>query len=1337
MAAFWVVNRQSQKYIDSLFSLDYDSQMTEEYFAKYIGIEVKQFRDKLIQHIKNVKKSVAERRHIRPVNDQVPFAEVQLTAQHNVLANEQQHTEQSEPIYDTYLLEKVDSNTTPDSTNMSHRGGEIDQDAEQYQVKSPLLNAELFKTKEMIEKETYNELSHRFLLLEKHCISLELEIQQKDASFQSNKPGKNQDAPEFREFFEINDLKAQLQAKTTLICNLKNQIKSVKEASNEAKVKNDIDVIETINIELEHSVAKLLAANEQLHKENEHLKQTYKELYDSIKKTRVQNKDNSDSLISQINQKSVENADLKAQIQEKVFANAALKNELRKLKGNIVDSKFAKASILGKPPLQPSRNHLVVRQPNAFTSERPRMSRPRFASQVDEKNDLSKTVTPHYLPKVRESAAAKPHQVNAPNYSRNSHKESYGSNDMVHAYFLEDARKMTQDKTRIPNHRDMASTRAHCTPNACTPKPRNIYRSSPVSKCSGGMSNGEPLVDHSRNSSFFLDSKQFVCSICHKYIFNTNHDDCITKILNKVNSRAKVQSLKIRNNNPVEPKNHTHKPGRQIGIGQRFSLNKSSAVHEKPHTPRSCLRWKPTGRIFKTVSLRWIPTGKMFTDSTTKIDSKLPNGSNDDITNLYECNQTLYFSAGTSNSSAGTSVNPVKERLRVYDSNVEYLRANLDIKGMSNSRRTSLSNIDYMLYPSLLRTVTDWKGKPSLRSTERSLLHDNIVPKPDLALELGKSISLTEAEEEAVAREVHATHARIVSESEPEPTQRRQSGIAFRDSFIVSKKRSSDSSKKLKGIQTLTPAEQEVADIMKALKESKKMSKRQPGTRGSNEGTGNILGVPDESIVVSRASSEGTGSKPGVPDEEKLILEWEADVDSEHFDRDDNAGDDNEETKPDPEEIYKTFAFVDAPGYISSDYGQISVSPTPYVLPSKKDYEILAVDPVGSPSSTTIDQDEQSTSTSPTNQEIQSQVTHQGPVPQFMAPVRISSGPEPIMMTPGQLISGLAPSPVPATTYIPPTDKDLEILFQPMFNEYFDQSTDGEPVPTATVVNAPIVSTNTSVSTTIAQDAPSTSHSLSSSQVHPPVFPQGVAARPTIEDTSITQADLHPSVNPVAGEPSSAQSTLGDVSLAEPNQVTQPPDHLRRWTKDHPLDNIVGNPSRPVSTRKQLASDAFVVLFHTELRSLLHDNIVPKPDLALELGKSISLTEAEEEAVAREVHATHARIVSESEPEPTQRRQSGIAFRDSFIVSKKRSSDSSKKLKGIQTLTPAEQEAADIMKALKESKKMSKRQPGTGGSNEGTGNILGVPDESTVISRASSEGTGSKPGVPDEEKLIL
>ncbi|GJW53181.1 hypothetical protein Tco_0097266 [Tanacetum coccineum] len=94
------------------------------------------------------------------------------------------------------------------------------------------------------------------------------------------------------------------------------------------------------------------------------------------------------------------------------------------------------------------------------------------------------------------------------------------------------------------------------------------------------------------------------------------------------------------------------------------------------------------------------------------------------------------------------------------------------------------------------------------------------------------------------------------------------------------------------------------------------------------------------------------------------------------------------------------------------------------------------------------------------------------------------------------------------------------------------------------------------------------------------------------------------------------------------------------------------------------------------------DNIVPKPDIALELGKSISLTEAEEEAAARQVHATHARIVSESVPEPARRRRSDIAI-----------SETTQKLKGIQTLSPAEQEAADIMKALKDSRRMLGRQP--------------------------------------------
>ncbi|GJV24277.1 hypothetical protein Tco_1376972 [Tanacetum coccineum] len=561
--------------------LDYDSEMTEKLFAEYTGI----------QYDRRMKERHMQSRESKVVSSKALDASL-VVIECSGTKSYEHITSSSLGTYITHVVDadirpvndqvpsaEVDSNTTPDSKNICHRGGEIDQDAEHNQVKSPLLKTEFLKTNDMVEKEVYNELLNRFLQLEKHCISLEISMRQKEESFQSNKPCKNQESPEFREFFENNDLKAQLQGKTTLICNLKNQIKSVKEASNEPKVKHDIDVLKTINIKLESSVAKLLAENEKINKENEHLTQTYKDLYDSIKMTRIQTKDHNDSLIAQVNSKTVKNADLKAQIQEKVFVNVALKNELRKLKGNSVDTKFTKPSILGKPVLQPHINQSVVRQPNAFKSERPKFSKPRFASQVDVINVLSKPVTPHYFPKVREDVLAKPYYVIALGSSRNSQEEPYGSSVMAHNHYLEEVRKKTQERNRNSRPSVMHTTSLQNTANGSKPNPRSnnqISRSLPISKSSYGMSN-----------------------------------DCYRT---------------------------------------RFSPNKSSVVHEKPNTPRSCLRWKPTGRIFKIDGLRWIPTRKMFTDNTTKVDSEPPNGSNDDITNPYECDQNLNVSAEMSSS---------------------------------------------------------------------------------------------------------------------------------------------------------------------------------------------------------------------------------------------------------------------------------------------------------------------------------------------------------------------------------------------------------------------------------------------------------------------------------------------------------------------------------------------------------------------------------------------------------------------------------------------------------------------------------------------------------------
>ncbi|GJS43207.1 hypothetical protein Tco_0568250 [Tanacetum coccineum] len=399
--------------------------------------------------------------------------------------------------------------------------------------------------------------------------------------------------------------------------------------SNEAKVKHDIDVIETINIELEHKVAKLL-------KENETLKRHYKEMFDSIKTTRAKNIEHTTSLIAN-------NDKFKAQLQEKGFAIAALKNELRKLTGNSVNTKFAKSSILGKPALQPRRNQSVVRQPTAFKSERPRISKQRFASQVDVNNDLSKPVTTHYLPKERESAVAKPHHMIAPGSSR------YSSNDMVHNHYLEEAKKKTQESSRNSEPSVMPSARSQSTANGSKPKPRinnQKSRNWPASKSSCVTTKTVPIAEHSRNSRSFSDSKHFVCSTCQKCVFNANHDSCVTKFLNEVNSRAKVPSNKTTKRYiPVEQTSFAKKPERQIPKRHRSSIKKTSVVHEKTMTPRSCRRWKPTGKLFKTVGLKWIPTGKIFTSSTTKVDSDPTNGSDADITNQYECKQTLDVSA--------------------------------------------------------------------------------------------------------------------------------------------------------------------------------------------------------------------------------------------------------------------------------------------------------------------------------------------------------------------------------------------------------------------------------------------------------------------------------------------------------------------------------------------------------------------------------------------------------------------------------------------------------------------------------------------------------------------
>ncbi|GKD87988.1 hypothetical protein Tco_1359142 [Tanacetum coccineum] len=188
----------------------------------------------------------------------------------------------------------------------------------------------------------------------------------------------------------------------------------------------------------------------------------YKEMFDSIKTIRAKEHRTPQTSLIANNDKF-----FKAQLQEKGFAIAALKNELRKLTGNSVNTKFAKSSILGKPALQPRRNQSVVRQPTAFK----------------------------WKHLERESAIAKPHHMIAPGSSR------YSSNDMVHNHYLEEAKKKTQESSRNSEPSVMPSARSQSTANGSKPKPRINNQNSrnwPASKSSCVTTKTVPIAEHSK-----------------------------------------------------------------------------------------------------------------------------------------------------------------------------------------------------------------------------------------------------------------------------------------------------------------------------------------------------------------------------------------------------------------------------------------------------------------------------------------------------------------------------------------------------------------------------------------------------------------------------------------------------------------------------------------------------------------------------------------------------------------------------------------------------------------------------------------------------------------------
>ncbi|GJW92775.1 retrovirus-related pol polyprotein from transposon TNT 1-94 [Tanacetum coccineum] len=161
-----------------------------------------------------------------------------------------------------------------------------------------------------------------------------------------------------------------------------------------------------------------------------------------------------------------------------------------------------------------------------------------------------------------------------------------------------------------------------------------------------------------------------------------------------------------------------------------------------------------------------------------------------------------------------------------------------------------------------------------------------------------------------------------------------------------------------------------------------------------------------------------------------------------------------------------------------------------------------------------------------------------------MASEHSNSGPALHEMTPAAISSGLIPNHSPSTPFVPPSRIDWDLLFQPLFDELLtpppsvDCPAPEVIAPIAEVVTPePAVLTGSPSSTTVNQDAPSPT---SSSDVIPTV----------VQTTALNS------------------------------------EHVTKWTKDHPLDNIIGELEIPVSTRLQLHEQALFCYYDAFLSSV-------------------------------------------------------------------------------------------------------------------------------------------------------
>ncbi|GJR41036.1 retrovirus-related pol polyprotein from transposon TNT 1-94 [Tanacetum coccineum] len=201
-----------------------------------------------------------------------------------------------------------------------------------------------------------------------------------------------------------------------------------------------------------------------------------------------------------------------------------------------------------------------------------------------------------------------------------------------------------------------------------------------------------------------------------------------------------------------------------------------------------------------------------------------------------------------------------------------------------------------------------------------------------------------------------------------------------------------------------------------------------------------------------------------------------------------------------------------------------------------------------------------------------------------MAFKQLSSGPGLQCMTPATPSSGLVPNSPPSAPFVPPSRHEWDLVLKLVFDEFFSPPTSvASPVP---IKEAPalVESTASPSSTPVDQDAPSLSTSQTTPQSQSQTIP--LCAEEESHDLEVAHKSNDPYFGIPIPETVSEESSSLDVIPTNVHSNAPISEHLSKWTKDHPLQNILGDPSRPVSIRLQLHEQALFCYYDAFLTSI-------------------------------------------------------------------------------------------------------------------------------------------------------